>query len=140
MIILIVYVGNGDYYNKLYYLQTACIIIAMIHGWVQPYKKKLVNGLDEAILLTLVLVVTLNTFSFLSSVSSELSVVLIILPLLLLSSIGIRKLIIRCYNKQKKSFYLYNPVGINGEFEQGEDNGDDGSDDNEANNIRFVTV
>ena len=38
VIILIVYVGNGDYYNMLYYLQTACIIIAMIHGWVQPYK------------------------------------------------------------------------------------------------------
>ena len=140
VIILIVYVGNGDYYNKLYYLQTACIIIAMIHGWVQPYKKKLVNGLDGAILLTLVLVVNLNTFSFLSSVSSELSVVLIILPLLLLSSIVIRKLIIRCYNKKKKSFYLYNPVDINGEFEQDEDNGGDGSDDNEANNIRFVTV
>ena len=140
VIILIVYVGNGDYYNKLYYLQTACIIIAMIHGWVQPYKKKLVNGLDGAILLTLVLVVNLNTFSFLSSVSSELSVVLIIFPLLLLSSIGIRKLIIRCYDKKKKSFYLYNPVSINGEFEQDEDNGGDGSDDNEANNIRFVTM
>ena len=140
VIILIVYVGNGDYYNKLYYLQTACIIIAMIHGWVQPYKKKLVNGLDEAILLTLVLVVNLNTFSFLSSVSSQLSVVLIILPLLLLSLIGIRKLIIRCYNQKKKSFYLYNPVDVNVEFEEDEDNGDDGNDNNDANDIRFVIV
>ena len=140
VIILIVYVGSEDYYNKLYYLQTACIIIAMIHGWVQPYKKKLVNGLDEAILLTLVLVVSMNTFPFLSSVSSQLSVVLITLPLLLLSLIGIRKFIIRCYNKKKKSFYLYNPVSINGGFEEDEDNGGDGSDDNEANNIRFVTV
>ena len=140
VIILIVYVGNGDYYNKLYYLQTACIIIAMIHGWVQPYKKKLVNGLDEAILLTLVLVVNLNTFSFLSSISSQLSVVLIILPLLLLSLIGIRKLIIRCYNQKKKSFYLYNPVNVNEEFEEDEDNRDDGSEDNDANDIRFVIV
>ena len=140
VIILIVYVGNGDYYNKLYYLQTACIIIAMIHGWVQPYKKKLVNGLDEAILLTLVLVVNLNTFSFLSSISSQLSVVLIILPLLLLSLIGIRKLIIRCYNQKKKSFYLYNPVDVNVEFEEDDDDGDDGNDDNDANDIRFVIV
>ena len=137
VIILIVYVGNEDYYNKLYYLQTACIIIAMIHGWVQPYKKKLVNGLDEAILLTLVLVVNLNTFSFLSSISSQLSVVLIILPLLLLSLIGIRKLIIRCYNKKKKSFYLYNPVDVNVEFEEDED---DDNDNNEANDIRFVAA
>ena len=30
VIFLIVYVGNGNYYNMLYYLQTACVIIAVI--------------------------------------------------------------------------------------------------------------
>ena len=137
VIILIVYVGNGDYYNKLYYLQTACIIIAMIHGWVQPYKKKLVNGLDGAILLVLVLVVNLNTFTFLSSISSQLSVVLLILPLFLLSLIGIRKLLIRCYNRKKQTFYLYNPVDANEELEEDEEND---NNYNEANNIRFAIV
>ena len=137
VIILIVYVGNGDYYNKLYYLQTACIIIAMIHGWVQPYKNKLVNGLDIAILLTLVLVVNLNTFSFLSPVSSRLTIILIILPLLLLCLIVVRKLIIHCYNRRKKMFYLYSPVVMNEEFEESEEND---NNDNEANDIRFVFV
>ena len=122
VIILIVYVANGDYYNKLYYLQTACIIIAMIHGWIQPYKKKIVNGLDGAILLILVLVVNLNTFTFLSSISSQLSIVLIILPLFLLCLIAIRKLLIRYYDKKKKLFYLYNPVDANEEFEEEEEN------------------
>ena len=136
VIILIVYVGNGDYYNKLYYLQTACIIIAMIHGWVQPYKKKLVNGLDGVILLVLVLVVNLNTFTFLSSISSQLSIILIILPLFLLSLIAIRKLLIRCYDRKKKTFYLYNPVGANNEV----DNEENDNDYNEANNIRFASI
>ena len=137
VIILIVYVGNGDYYNKLYYLQTVCIIIAMIHGWIQPYKKKLVNGLDGAILLILVLVVNLNTFTFLSSISSQLSIVLIIFPLFLLCLIAIRKLLIRCYNKKRKTFYLYDPVDANEELEEEEENDDD---DNEANNMRFAIV
>ena len=137
VIILIVYVGNGDYYNKLYYLQTACIIIAMIHGWIQPYKKKIVNGLDGAILLILVLVVNLNTFTFLSSISSQLSIVLIILPLFLLCLIAIRKLLIRCYDKRKKLFYLYNPVDANEEFEEEEEND---NYVNEANNMRFAIV
>ena len=137
VIILIVYVGNGDYYNKLYYLQTACIIIAMIHGWVQPYKKKLVNGLDGAILLVLVLVVNLNTFAFLSSVSSQLSIILIILPLFFLSLIAIRKLLIRCYDRKKKTFYLYNPIDANEEFEEDQEND---YDYNEANNIRFAGI
>ena len=88
------YIGNGDYYNMLYYLQTACIIIAMIHGWVQPYKNVFLNGLDEVILLVLVLVINLNTFSFLSSVSSEFSVVLLLIPLLLICFIAIRKFVL----------------------------------------------
>ena len=41
VLILIPYIGNRNYYNMLYYLQTACIIIAMIHGYMQPYKSNL---------------------------------------------------------------------------------------------------
>ena len=81
VILFIVYAGNTDYYKMLYNLQTACIIITMIHVCFQPYKNILLNALDGVILLILVLVVNLNTFSFLSSISST---ILVLLPLLLL--------------------------------------------------------
>ena len=118
VIFLIVYVGNGDYYKMLYYLQTACVIIAMIHGWVQPYKSNLLNGLDEIILLILVLVVNVSTFSFLSSISSEISAVLLLLPLLLLSFVAIRKVISHFCAKKKRVLHLFNPYGDNDEDEE----------------------
>ena len=105
VIILIVYIGNGDYYNMLYYLQTACIIIVMIHGWVQPYKNALLNGLDEVILLVLVLIINLNTFSFLSSVSSEISVVLLLIPLLLICLVAIRKFLHHRFNREYRELH-----------------------------------
>ena len=110
VIILIVYVGNGNYYNMIYGLQTACIIIAMIHGWIQPYKNNLLNGLDEIILLILVLVINLNLFSFLSFISINISVVLVVLPLLLLCFITIRKLLIYCCARNRRVLHLYNSV------------------------------
>jgi len=113
VIILIVYFGNGDHYNMLYYLQTACIVIAMIHGFVQPYKNSLVNGLDVVILLILVLVVNLNTFSLLSSMSSsDFLVFLVILPSFLFCFIVITKLLIRCYHRRKRTLQMYYPVAI----------------------------
>ena len=53
VLIIIVIVGNRDYYNMLYYLQTTCLIIAMIHGYIQPYKSNLLNGLGGLILFLL---------------------------------------------------------------------------------------
>ena len=111
VIILIVYVGNGNYYYMLYGLQTACVIIAMIHGYVQPYKNNLLNGLDEVILLILVLIVNLNLFSLSSFIPTNyLSIVLVILPLLLICFTAIRKLISHFFNKKKRVLHLYNPV------------------------------
>ena len=110
VIILIVYVGNGDYYNMIYGLQTGCVIIAMIHGWLQPYKNNLLNGLDEIILLILVLVVNLNLFPFLSFISTNISLVLVVLPLLLVCFIAIRKLLIHCCARKRRVLNLYNPV------------------------------
>ena len=124
VIFLIVYVGNGNYYNMLYYLQTACIIIAMIHGWVQPYQNNLLNGLDEVILLILVLVVNVSTFSFLSSVALEVSTVLLLLPLLLLSLVAIRKLLSRCCIKRKRVLRLFNSVEAYGDSEDDDDYND----------------
>ena len=98
VLILIVIVGNRDYYNMLYYLQTACVIIAMIHAYIQPYESNRLNGLDAVILLILVLVVNVNTFpSFSQSISSGLSMTLIILPLLLFCFTVIRNILGRCY-------------------------------------------
>ena len=111
VLILIVYIGNINYYNMLYYLQTACIIIAMIHGYIQPYKSNLLNGLDGLILLIMVLVVNLNTFpSFSLSVSSGLSVVLVILPLLLFCFTVIRRFLSHCYKRKKVASLLINPA------------------------------
>ena len=111
VIIIIVYVGNENYYYMLYALQTTCVIIAIIHGWVQPYKNNFLNGLDETILLILVLVVNLNVFSSLSFIPTNyFSVVLVILPLLLLCFIAIRKLLSYFCNRKIRALCLYNPV------------------------------
>ena len=94
VIILIVYVGNSNYYNMLFYLQTACIIIAMIHFWFQPYKNGLLNVLDGIFLHTLVLVVSLNAFSVsLSSAVEGLAIALVLLPLLVYLFVAFFKLI-----------------------------------------------
>ena len=117
VIVLIVYVGNGDYYNMIYGLQTACVIIAMIHGWVHPYKNNLLNGLDEIILSILVLVVNLN-FSFFSFISTNVSLVLVVLPLLLVCFIAIRKLLIHFCARKRRVLNLYNPVEACDESEE----------------------
>ena len=112
VIILIVYVGNGNYYYMLYGLQTACVIIAMIHGCIQPYKNNLLNVLDEVILVILVLVVNLNLFSLSSIIPTNyFSVVLIILPLLVICLIAIKKTISHFFIRKKRELQLYNPVG-----------------------------
>ena len=112
VIFLIVYVGNGDYYKMLYYLQTACIVIAMVHTCFQPYKNNLLNALDGVILLLSVLVVNLNTFSFLSAAST---MILVLLPLLILICfVSIRKFFV-CFTRRNIVLHLFNPVGDYGE-------------------------
>ena len=119
VLILIPYIGNRNYYNMLYYLQTACIIIAMIHGYMQPYKSDLLNRLDGLILLIMVLVVNLNTFpSFSLSVSSGILVVLVILPLLLFCFVAIRNFLsYHCIRKKITSPLLNPAAGDNRRYE-----------------------
>jgi len=45
VIVVIVYAINSNYDNMLFYLQTACVIIAAIHMWVQPYQDESLNAL-----------------------------------------------------------------------------------------------
>jgi len=109
-IILIVFIGDTNYYNMLYYLQTACVVIAMIHIWIQPYKNDFLNALDGVILLTLVLVVNVNTFTFLSSATPEIISILVVFPLLLFCITGIKTLIIYWRLKRRRPDYDYDQL------------------------------
>ena len=96
VIMLIVFVGNTNYYNMLFYLQTACMIIAMIHIWILPYQDDSLNALDGLILLIMVMVVNINIFPFLQNMTTELSIILISLPLIFLCFMIIKKKIYAC--------------------------------------------
>ena len=111
VIFLIVYVLNYDYYTMLFYLQTACVIIAMIHIWIQPYKDELLNSLDGIILLVMVLNVSINVFSFLQNLTTGFSICLVIFPLLLYSLAGIKKLISSCF-KSKDYYHVVNAESV----------------------------
>ena len=114
MLILVVsIIANRDYYSTLFYLQTACVVIAMIHMWVQPYRKESRNALDGFILLVMVLVVNINTFTAVEEVTTELSLVLVILPLLLICLTAVRKMILFYAKKRKSLPHRYSPVHAN---------------------------
>jgi len=112
VIFVIVYFINNNYYNMLFYLQTACVVIAMIHIWVQPYKDETLNALDGLILLAMVLVVNINIFPFLHSAATEISLILVILPLFLLCAVNIWKfrVIQLCIAKMRHDHDEYDPV------------------------------
>ena len=81
VIIAIVYVSNFN--NGLYYLQTACIIIVMIHAWIKPYKSETLNIIDGEILLIVVFVANINSFTFSRSLTTFLVVLAVLFPLVL---------------------------------------------------------
>ena len=106
-IILIVFIGDSNYYSMLFYLQTACVVIAIIHTWIQPYNSEFLNALDGVILQILVLIVSVNSFTFLSSATSEIIAVLVVFPLLLYCITGIKKLIIYYRSRPTHIHYDY---------------------------------
>ena len=105
VIIIIVYFGNIDYYEMLYYLQTACVVIAMFHMWIQPYIDNFLNAFDGVVLLTLILVVNANTFTFLSSATSAIIIILVLLPLIVFCVAISKKLILRYTKSQGQQQY-----------------------------------
>ena len=105
VIIIIVYFGNNDYYEMLYYLQTACVVIAMLHMWIQPYNDNFLNAFDGVVLLTIILVVNANTFTFLSSATSVIIVILVLLPLIVFCVASSKKLILRYTKSQGQQLY-----------------------------------
>ena len=84
VIISITCFANHDYDNMLYYLQTACVVIVLIHILVQPYKSDILNLIDTILLLNMLLIVNLNFFSFSTLSTSGFIISLVITPLLLL--------------------------------------------------------
>ena len=84
VLMLITCFANDDYNNMIYYLQTACVVITIIHILVQPYKNDTLNMLDTTILLNMLLIVNLNSFSFSTSTTAGITASLVIVPLLLI--------------------------------------------------------
>ena len=60
LILIIMVINFANYYIALYLLTLLCIIIALLHYHVRPYKSGALNKFDGFILLLLVLVVTLQ--------------------------------------------------------------------------------
>ena len=111
VIILITFFADDNYNNGIYYLQTACVIIATIHIWIQPYKSNTLNAIDTTILLNMLLIVNLNSFNFSTSTSVGIIIGLVVAPLLLV--IAIRALrhppylcLLFIKNLKKMSIYL----------------------------------
>ena len=107
VIILIAYFANNDYNNMIYYLQTACVIIAMTHIWIQPYKNDMLNVMDMIILLIMLLIVNLSAFKFSASMTVGIAISLIVAPLVLLFGMAVKKL---CLPKIKK--FKSRPDGV----------------------------
>ena len=107
-IMLIAYFGNRDHNDMVYYIQTACVIIVMNLFCFHPYKNQLLNILDVAILLIMLLVVNLNNFTFTKSATAGLIYTLLLIPLLLLLGVGFKKLLVSLKMKLQKS----NGIGI----------------------------
>ena len=107
VIFLIAYSLNSNFYGTALYLQTACVVIASIHMWIQPYQSNLLNGLDGVMLL---LMVQANGFAYMNdSLTTILEMMIIILPLILFCAFFIRKGI---HSRRKKERH-YRYVNIN---------------------------
>jgi len=109
VIFLIVYNAIKSYYNMLFYLQTTCVVMVLIHLWFQPYKKRLLNALDGLMLLLIVLIVNINAYPVWKDKEIDIVIVMIvILPLLLISSVAIKNLFQYCL--QKYHYRQYGPI------------------------------
>ena len=81
--VLIAIAFSSDFDNALYYLQAVSIVIVTIHVFVQPYRSDTLNKLDGIILLTIILIINLQSYSFVSSTIVTLVIILVMLPLVI---------------------------------------------------------
>ena len=108
VIFLIVYIFNTNYYHMLFYLQTACVAMSMIHMCFQPYQSEVLNALDGVMLLLIVMVVNVNISTFLSNVVVEIILTVVVLPLILFGIFAIKKVIDFCLLKWH--YHDYDPI------------------------------
>ena len=101
MILIIMVINFANYYIALYLLTILCVIIALLHYHIQPYKSGTLNKFDGFILLLLVLVVSLQMVAvggstgFTSDAIIGISYALIFVPIVL--CIGITAALIILY-------------------------------------------
>ena len=105
VIFIILFIFNTNYYSMLFYLQTTCVIIAIVHIWIQPYQNEFLNALDGVMLLLVVLGVNINTFTFLKDATTEICLIIVMVPLILFSMIIIKKLFYFCLMKWHHCHY-----------------------------------
>ena len=85
----------------MFYLQTACVVIAIVHVLIQPYQSNSLNALDGAMLL---LMIQANAFIAVDDSTFIINgMIVILLPILLFSTFVIRKAIVS-YKKKKRRY------------------------------------
>ena len=109
VLLLIVFLGNANYYHMVFYLEIACVIIAGIHACVQPYNNKFLNFFDGFILLVMVIVVMISSHDFLQVATTEIALVLVTIPLPVLCIAGAIK--------KALHWRRYHYVAINDEYD-----------------------
>ena len=100
----------------LFYLQTACVAIAMTHMWFQPYHSDLLNALDGVLLLLIILEANIYTVPFLKNVTTEIALTLAIIPLILISTIAIKNIFSVCLKKWH--YHHHNPIDDDDDYDE----------------------
>ena len=105
VVILIAFSIYSDYNDTAFYLLAACVIIAGIHTWIQPYKSALLNRLDGVMLLLMILA---NSYVYINnnSLTTVLEIITIVLPLILFIVTFVRKDIDSCRKKRRHYGYV----------------------------------
>ncbi|XP_065892910.1 uncharacterized protein [Dysidea avara] len=109
VLMLIVFVGNANYYHMVFYLEITCVVIAAIHMCLQPYNNNFLNVFDGFILLLLVFIVMLSSYDFFQFSTTEIALVLVNIPVPVLCIAGAIK---RALNWRR-----YHYVAINDEYD-----------------------
>ena len=86
VILIIVVIDFSDYYIELYLLTIVCLVTAILHYTVQPYKNDVLNKCDGVLLQLLLLVVSLQMVAFSNGFTiggvEGLTYVLLLLPII----------------------------------------------------------
>ena len=116
VIFLIVYIFSSNYYGMLFYLQAACVIIAMIHMWFRPYQNELLNALDGVMLLLIILEANIYTLPFLKNITTEIALIMVTIPLILFSTIAIKNVFRVCLKKWY--YHHHDPIDDDYDFDE----------------------